>query len=53
MSTDEQWEEGLLLAVGPEWVHRQPMERSAATRNVTAAERTATHWHCDKRKLLL
>jgi len=30
-------------------------EHSATTRNVivTAAERTATHWHCDKHQLLL
>ena len=53
MSSDEQEAEGLLLAVGPKL--GPPMERSATTRNVivTAAERTATHWHCDKLKLLL
>jgi len=41
--------------LGQSWVRRQPMERSATTRNVivTAAERTATHWHCDKHQLLL
>jgi len=41
--------------LGQSWVRQQPMERSATTRNVivTAAERTATHWHCDKLKLLL
>ena len=55
MSSDEQEAEGLLLAVGPKLGPPAADERSATTRNVivTAAERTATHWHCDKLKLLL
>jgi len=55
MSSDEQEAEGLLLVVGPKLGPPAADERSATTRNVivTAAERTATHWHRDKHQLLL